>query len=145
MLKIEQENVKAFLSDNTYDIVRHIATFIPQVIKNETDVLAFVRRILADTQAQGAFSKTFEHAGGKQGEDMRAFAMYLLEEAGRVGLWELEKEQHAHIDPDGNIETYHTEIPQIEVSWSRHSDDETFVCTIHYVEGDSEQIGTWKL
>lgn len=145
MLRIEQNNVKAFLSENTYTIVRYMATFIPQVIKDETDVLAFVRRILADTQSQGAFSKTFVHKGDKQNEDIRAFAMYLLEEAGRVGLWELEKEQHAHIDPDGNIETYHTEIPQIEVSWSRNTEENTFICTIHYVEGDSETIGTWKL
>lgn len=145
MLRIEQNNVKAFLSENTYTIVRHMATFIPEKIKNETDVLAFIRRILTDTQERGAFSKTFVHKGGKQGDDMRAFAMYLLEEAGQVGLWEIEKEAHAHIDTDGNVVTYETDIPQIEISWSRNREEQTFICTIHFVEGDSETIGTWKL
>lgn len=145
MLRIEQNNAKTFLSEHTYDVVKYIATFIPQVIKKETDVLAFVRRILADTQKTGAFAKTFEHDGNKESENIRAFAMYVLEEAGHVGLWKTETEPHVRIDPDGNLDTYQTTIPQIEVSWSRNMEAKTFVCTIHYVEGDNETVGTWKL
>jgi len=144
MLQLQPDNIKTFLSENAYDVVKYIATFIPPVIKNETDLLSFVRRILSDTQEQGTFSKTFEHKSDNRNENLRAFAKFVLEEVGRVGLWETETESHARIDPDGTLTTYSTDIPQIEVSWQKDSDDKTFQCVIHYVEGDSEVIGTWS-
>lgn len=145
MLRIQSSKVNEFLANNKYDVMQYVAAFIPDVVKKETDVLSFVRRILHDTQSQGTFSKTFEHSGDTRNKNIRAFAMFLLEEAGRVKLWDSESESHARIDTDGNISTYQTDIPQIEISWQTNTDTQTFQCIVHYVEGDSDIAETWKL
>lgn len=143
MLRIQPNNIKSFLLNNKTDVVKEVLTFIPSVIKEETDVSQFVQRILSRTSKQGTFKKTFVHKSNNKEENIRAFAMFLLEHAGNVPLWEPQKEQHVRITPEGQFQRFETDIPQIEVSWSRKKRTKEFQCTIHYVEGDKETVEAW--
>lgn len=148
MLRLQPNTFESFLSTHKTEVVKHLLSFVPTVIREETDDLSvFVQRILVCARENGAFSKTFVYRGmdNQSGASIRAFSMFLLEQAHKVGLWKTQTETHAVIDKAGDIHTHSTDIPQIELSWIRNKETNRFDCMIHFVEGDTQCVESWDI
>lgn len=150
MLRLQPNMLESFLSDHKKEVVKHLLSFVPQVIRDETDDLSnFIQRILQCARKNGAFSKTFVYKGravsDPADDGIRAFSMFILEHAHNVGLWEIQTESHATIDPNGDIHPYDIIIPQIELSWELDKGTKCFNCIVHFVEGDTQFLESWDV
>lgn len=147
MLRLNPNNIEAFLDSHSTQLMTHIAYYIPSIVAEETDDISeFINRILYTARKNGCFDRTFGHKSQSleiNDSDIDAYAINILSSSIDVPLKRIITERHVFITPTGDFKPFTSEIPQITISWQIQNDE--FHCVLKYPNGDIEKIQSWPI
>lgn len=141
MLRLDPNNIEAFLEKYSAQLMTCIAYYIPSILVEETDdIYEFINRILYNARKNGGFNRTFGHKSQPlevNDSDIEAYVINILTSSKDVTLKRIITERHVSITPTGEFKPFMVEIPQITISWQRQNDE--FHCILKYPNGDMEK------
>lgn len=145
MLRLNPNNIEAFLDKYSTKLMLSIVHYIPSIVVEETDDISeFVNRILYIARQNGCFNRTFGHKSESldiDDSDIDAYVRNILRSSTDVPLRRIITEPHVFITPTGDFEPFTVEVPQLSISWQIKDDE--FQCVLKYTNGDIEKIQSW--
>lgn len=147
MLRLNPNNIEAFLDKYSTKLMLSIVHYIPSIVVEETDDISeFVNRILYMARQNGCFNRTFGHKSESldiDDSDIDAYVRNILRSSIDVPLRRIITEPHVFITPTGDFEPFTVEVPQLSISWQIKDDE--FQCVLKYTNGDIEKIQSWPI
>ena len=147
MLRLNPNNIEAFLDKYSTKLMIGIVHYIPSIVVEETDDISeFVNRILYTARQNGCFNRTFGHKSESlyiDDSDIDAYVINILSSSIDVPLRRRIMEPHVFITPNGDFKPFTAEVPQPSISWKRKGEE--FQCVLKYTNGDIEKIQSWPI